>query len=85
LAGSIRAVLPAHVTVVDSALTTAAAVLQRLRGGAAPPESDAAAGLGRGRGGVTWLATDGAVRFARVGSTFLGEPLSAGAVEIIDL
>jgi glutamate racemase len=85
LAGSIRAVLPAHVTVVDSALTTAAAVRRLLRGSEAPPKSDPAARLGGGRGGVTWLATDGAARFARIGSTFLGETLSAGAVEIIDL
>ena len=37
------------------------------------------------RGSVVWLATDGAARFARVGSTFLGETLRAEAVEIIDL
>jgi hypothetical protein len=36
-------------------------------------------------GAVYWLATDGAARFARVGSTFLGETLRAEAVEIIDL
>jgi hypothetical protein len=34
---------------------------------------------------VTWLATDGAERFARVGSTFFGQTLHAEAVEIIDL
>jgi hypothetical protein len=46
-----------------------------------------------GVGGLTVLralreampATDGAARFARVGSTFLGETLAAEAVEIIDL
>ncbi len=37
------------------------------------------------RGGVAWLATDGAARFARVGSTFLGEALRAESVQIIDL
>jgi hypothetical protein len=36
-------------------------------------------------GAVYWLATDGAARFARVGSTFLGETLRAEVVEIIDL
>jgi hypothetical protein len=36
-------------------------------------------------GAVYWLATDGAARFARVGSAFLGETLRAEAVEIIDL
>jgi len=55
--------------------TTAAAVLRQLFKGS--PES----GIGR----VTWLASDGASRFARVGSTFLGEPSRADAVEIIDL
>jgi hypothetical protein len=38
-----------------------------------------------GRGCVTWLATDGAERFARVGSTFFGEALHADKIEIIDL
>jgi hypothetical protein len=36
-------------------------------------------------GTVSWLATDGAARFARVGSMFLGETLHPEAVEIIDL
>jgi hypothetical protein len=36
-------------------------------------------------GAVSWLATDGAARFARVGSTFLGETLRPEAIEIIDL
>ena len=71
----IRAVLPAQVRIVDSAGTTAAAVereLTRSRQGGAP-------------GRVTLLATDGAARFARVGSRFLGEALAAEAVEIVDL
>jgi glutamate racemase len=74
LAAAIRAVLPGSVRMVDSAATTAAAVLGQLH----PARSDAA-------GTVSWLATDGAVRFARVGSTFLGETLHPEAVEIIDL
>ena len=77
LSESICAVLPAHVQLVDSALTTAAAVARRLQ--AAPSQ------LGASRGSVTWLATDGAARFARVGSAFLGQALCADAVEIIDL
>jgi glutamate racemase len=77
LAAAIRAVLPPHVTLVDSAATTAAAVLQQLGGASATP--------GTRGGAVTWLATDGAARFARVGSTFLGETLHAEAIEIIDL
>jgi len=76
LAAAIRRVLPPHVSIVDSAATTAAAVLARL---------DAGSGAPGGRGTVCWLATDGAARFARVGSIFLGETLQAEAVEIIDL
>jgi glutamate racemase len=79
LAQAIRAVLPPQVRVVDSAVTTAAAVRGRLlqvQGAAAP---------GAASGAVTWLATDGAARFARVGSIFLGEPLLAESVEIVDL
>jgi glutamate racemase len=75
LAGALRAVLPPQVGLIDSAATTAAAVLQTLG-------TTTAAGAG---GGMTWLATDGADRFARIGSAFLGETLRAEAIEIIDL
>ncbi len=75
LAAALRAVLPPGVRIVDSAATTAAAVARRLPA--------CAAGAARGR--VRWLATDGAARFARVGGTFLGEPLDPAAVEIIHL
>jgi len=77
LTAAIRAVLPRHVNIVDSAATTAAAVLHQFRAA-----SEASPGA---LGSVTWLATDGAERFARVGSSFLGETLRADAVEIIDL
>jgi glutamate racemase len=75
LTPAIRAVLPEGVRVIDSAATVAAAVSREL---AAPVHR-------RGRGGVRWLATDGAARFARVSSTFLGEALRADEIEIIDL
>jgi glutamate racemase len=80
LANAIRAVLPAHVNIVDSAVTTAATVRQRLLCGehAAHSPTDAT-------GTMTWLATDGAARFARVGSIFLGETVAPESVEIIDL
>lgn len=87
LAGVIRDVLPPQVRIVDSAETTAAAVarqlsaLERGRDGSAPR----APGDGSGRGSVTWLATDGAARFARASSTFLGAALRADDIEIIDL
>ena len=76
LAAALRAVLPSHVGIVDSAATTAAAVRRRLEG---------KSGASNAPGAVSWLATDGAARFARVGSTFLGETLHAETVEIIDL
>jgi glutamate racemase len=92
LAAGLRAVLPAQVTIVDSAATTAAAVARQLHESAmdAAVIADVAAGrrgieAGAARGRVVWLATDGAARFARVGSTFLGETLRAESVEIIDL
>jgi glutamate racemase len=75
LASAIRAVLSPDVCIVDSAATTAAAVQRQLP----------AAAAGAGRGSVTWLATDGAARFARVGSMFLGETLREDDVEIVDL
>jgi glutamate racemase len=81
LAAGLRAVLPAQVTIVDSAATTAAAAVRQLHESAI----DEAATAGGARGSVVWLATDGAARFARVGSTFLGEALRAESVEIIDL
>jgi glutamate racemase len=77
LAGAIRAVLPPGTRVVDSAATTAAEARARLGNEA----GDAATPQGR----ITWLATDGAARFARVGRGFLGEPLDAGDIEIVDL
>jgi glutamate racemase len=66
------------VTLVDSAVTTAAAVEATL----------AARGLLRGdgpRGAMQLLATDGVERFARVGGRFLGEPIAPADVTLIDL
>lgn len=65
------------ITIVDSAATTATAVRALLGD---PPMRDAA-GIGR----LTLLATDGAARFASVGAAFLGEPIDASRVEIVDL
>jgi glutamate racemase len=76
LAGALSSVLPPRVTIVDSAATTAVAVLRQIHGTRRPAGS-----LGK----VNWLATDGAARFARVSSIFLGETLPSEAIEIIDL
>jgi glutamate racemase len=78
LAAALRAVLPDHVALVDSAATVAAAVTRELPAMSNPSGSS-------GRGSVTWLATDGAARFARVSATFLGEALLPKDIEIIDL
>ncbi|MFO1467108.1 MAG: glutamate racemase [Steroidobacteraceae bacterium] len=71
----IRRVVPARVAIVDSAATTAELVSNRL------PREGGEAGTGR----VRWLATDGAGRFADIGSRFLGEPIDAAEVEVVDL
>jgi glutamate racemase len=63
---------------VDSAETTAAAVADAL----------AANGMGNDSGGdgsMRFFATDSPERFARVGATFLGRPIDAADVELIDL
>jgi glutamate racemase len=78
LAGPIRAAVGPGPVIVDSATTTAQAVADVLdRMNLRHTNGHA--------GRVTLLATDGADRFARVGGRFLGEPLTAADVEIIDL
>ena len=64
-----------EVTLVDSGETVALAVEKLLAG------KTRTAGPGSAR----YLATDGAERFARVGSLFLGEPIMPSDVEIVDL
>jgi len=73
----LRRVVPAGVSIVDSAWTTAAYVEQDLR--------DRGLARSSGAGAIDLLATDGAERFARVGSRFLGEEFGAEQVEIVDL
>jgi glutamate racemase len=78
LRDTIRQVAAAGVILVDSASTTAEVVQQTLRRHDACRACVAA-------GSVRMLATDGATRFARVGGRFLGQPLSAADIEIVDL
>lgn len=67
-----------NVAVVDSASTTAQVVRQALQdAGALNNRED--------DGQLTLMATDGVTRFARVGGQFLGEPLTAHDVQLIDL
>ncbi len=65
------------IILVDSAVTTARAVEQRL----------AKRGLfsSNGGGAHKFLATDAPDRFARVGEIFLGSPIDPGSVELVDL
>lgn len=63
--------------IVDSGETVAAAVAKHL--------DDKKLSRTSGAGGARYLATDGAERFARVGSLFLGERIATRGVEIVDL
>jgi glutamate racemase len=74
---TIRDVLGPEVRIVDSALTTAAAVREELL----------AAGIARTAGAqaLQFMATDGPERFAGVGSRFLGRAIEPRRVELIDL
>jgi glutamate racemase len=78
LEGPIRTALGPEATIVDSATTTAEAVARRLA------ELDGRTS-NPGTGRLTLLATDGPDRFATVGSRFLGQPIAAGDVEVVDL
>jgi len=66
------------VRIVDSAATTAARVDAQLRQ-AGLARAEAGAGL------IRLLATDGAERFARVGSRFLERAITPEEVELVDL
>lgn len=73
----IRPVCGTEVVIVDSAVTTAAALASMLqsRGLDATQPS----------GGARFLVTDGEERFARVGPVFLGRAIDAASVERVDL
>jgi glutamate racemase len=77
LAATIREVVGPAVRIVDSAVTTAAAVRAGLL----------AAGCARTAGSqsLQFMATDGPERFARVGSRFLGRTIDPRRIELIDL
>ena len=74
----IKAAVGDGVEVVDSAGTTAAVVRRVL-------ETKDGLADGNGSGSLQLLATDGITRFARVGGQFLGEPLTAEDVHLVDL
>ena len=78
LAAAIRKVIGNDVAMVDSAETTATAVADALAGKGMGNE-------GGGNGTMRFFATDSPERFARVGAIFLGRPIEAADVELIDL
>jgi len=80
LASAIARVIGPEIAIVDSAATTAAAVAHRLG-----TDMLVRAGGPDARPDCVMLATDGRERFARVGAGFLGMPLVADDVEIVDL
>ncbi|WP_165077864.1 MULTISPECIES: glutamate racemase [unclassified Desulfovibrio] len=78
LLGALQNVVGPGVTIVDSAATTAESVEGELR----------ARGLlnpGAERGTWRFLTTDNPDRFARTGGHFLGSPLMAAQIELVDL
>lgn len=70
--------LGAGTVIVDSASTTAADVAALLG-------EHGLCRAGTTRGSLALLATDGVERFARVGARFLGEPIAARDVVLVDL
>ena len=78
LRDAIAAVTGGGISIVDSAVTTAAVVARRLQDESLRrPQADG--------GRLELLATDGPRRFARVGGAFLGASLSPEDIEVVDL
>jgi len=78
LVSALRNVVGPSIDIVDSADTTAAAMRRLL------PQRLPAGAVEVGRR-VTLLATDAPERFAQVGARFLGEPISATDIELVDV
>ena len=78
LKAAIRAVVANDIVIIDSASTTAEAVKASLTEAGELRDADEP-------GTTRFLATDGATRFARVGSQFLGSEVSPDDVELVDL
>jgi glutamate racemase len=80
----IREVVGERVTIVDSAITTARAVRALLADGGLLRPKHAAGAAGQASP-LSFLATDGAARFASIGARFLGRRIGAEEVELVDL
>ena len=91
LRGAIREVMGESVRLVDSAATTAEAtqVLLQAQGLLRPASADSvaarSAACASDAARLRLLATDGAERFAAVGSRFLGRGIAPSEVELVDL
>jgi glutamate racemase len=79
LTHTIRKIIGTGVALVDSAETTALAVADALASGRLGSTSKT------NGGGARIFATDSPERFARVGAVFLGRPIDAETVELVDL
>lgn len=79
LTHTIRKIIGTGVALVDSAETTALAVAYALASGRLGSTSKT------NGGGARIFATDSPERFARVGAVFLGRPIDAETVELVDL
>lgn len=80
LTGAIRQTIGGEIALVDSAETTAAAVAAALEDGGLAAEGGTDSGKA-----IRFFATDSPERFARVGAIFLGRPIDASDVELVDL
>lgn len=79
LAGALSQVVGGQLQVVDASAAVAAAVQARLQ------QAGALADPARAVRSLQLRATDGIARFARVGTIFLGRPLAAQEVQLVDL
>jgi glutamate racemase len=77
---ALRSVVGPDISIVDSAATTAAAMQRAL-----VPEGAMPSPRLRHAPRLTLLATDSPERFAQVGARFLGEPIAACEVELVDV
>jgi glutamate racemase len=84
LRGVIREVVGDGVTIVDSAVTTARAARALFLGSGLLRVDGANVAPGQ-TPRLSFLATDGAIRFACIGGRFLGREIGANQVELIDL
>jgi len=86
LAEAIRKVLPKGVCLVDSAETTAESVaLELAERGLLKPVPQGMKDGEQPCGTVRFFATDDPERFAKVGEIFLGTPLAAADITLVDL